>query len=205
MSGRKCISTLTTPVAAARLAPPAAHVEAEAPGAVAARARLGGRREQVANRGEQPRVRGRVGNAACARCGLWSMSTTRSTSSSPSIPDRAGAASGGGVVEYAGRGAVEGVVDRGWDFPDPDTPVTQVIRPAGISTSMPARLFPRAPTTRSQAQGDRTGSAREALRSCAGGERYCPVREAVFAATRGGASPRRRRCRRAPRHRGPCR
>ena len=48
-------------VAAARLAPPAAHVEAETPGAVAARARLGGRREELADRGEQPRVRGGVG------------------------------------------------------------------------------------------------------------------------------------------------
>ena len=34
---------------------------------------------------------------------------------------------------------------------------------------MPARLFPRAPTTRIQAQGNRTGCARGAPRSCAGG------------------------------------
>jgi hypothetical protein len=33
------------------------------------------------------------------------------------------------------------------DFPEPDTPVTQVMVPSGMSTSMPRRLLARAPRT----------------------------------------------------------
>ena len=47
-------------VALARLAAPALHVEAEAAGVVAARARFGHCGEQLAQRREQPGVRGRV-------------------------------------------------------------------------------------------------------------------------------------------------
>src|SRR5689334_1341513 len=40
------------------------------------------------------------------------------------------------------------------DFPDPDTPVTTVSRPTGMSTSKPCKLCSRAPTIRMTAGAD---------------------------------------------------
>src|SRR6476659_7644239 len=42
------------------------------------------------------------------------------------------------------------------DLPDPDTPVTTVTRPTGMSTSKPCKLCSRAPTIRMTAGADMT-------------------------------------------------
>src|SRR5579875_3487708 len=45
------------------------------------------------------------------------------------------------------------------DLPPPETPVTQVNRPSGISAVMFFKLLPRALTTRSMRCGDEVGNA----------------------------------------------
>ena len=133
--------------------------------------------------------------------GDWSMATTLSTCSTPSMP-----ACWPGVVRArwtlasidCSRMSLTSV-----DFPEPDTPVTATKRPSGKATSMPWRLCSRAPrTTRCSPDPARrlsgTGIERSpdevAARSPTPAHASRPVHRAR----------RRRPPRRAPRRRGRC-
>jgi len=50
-----------------------------------------------------------------------------------------------GTVELASERTIEDVIDQRWNFPEPETPVTTVIKPSGNVTSRFFRLFSRAP------------------------------------------------------------
>ncbi len=63
------------------------------------------------------------------------------------------------------------------DLPEPDTPVTQVMRPSGSFTVMFLRLLPRAPRMMSQSWSS-AGRRRPGSAICRRPERYWPVSEA---------------------------
>jgi hypothetical protein len=102
--------------------------------------------------------------------GDWSMWITLSTCSSPSMarysPGRSRAPS---IFWASARCRVS---RTRVDFPDPETPVTHVMAPSGIVTSIPLRLLARHPRIRS-------AFPFELLRRAGTGisffpERYCP-------------------------------
>ena len=120
-------------VALAGLAAAALDVEAEAARLVAARARFLRAGEQLADRREQPGVGGRVGARRAADRALVDVDhlvevlqpvdgVVRRRRSSVVAPFSAVAATGNSVSLIS------------VDLPEPDTPVTQVNRPSGIST-----------------------------------------------------------------------
>src|SRR5882762_6904729 len=64
--GKELHLDLDDPVARARLAAPTLHVERKAAGGVTAQSRLGDRREELADRREEPGVGGRIGPRSAA-------------------------------------------------------------------------------------------------------------------------------------------
>src|SRR5690554_6246689 len=113
--------------------------------------------------------------------GLWSISTTLSSCLSPSILLCSAAFN---VVALFKAVAANGIKVRliKVDFPEPETPVIQVINPSGMVKSTLFRLLPLAPislSSRSLLYGVRSaGMAME--RSP---DKYCPVIELGFLIT----------------------
>ena len=112
--------------------------------------------------------------------GLWSMSITLSSCSSPSM---ASCSPGSSRALFSLRATARYSVSiRNVDLPPPDTPVTAVNRPSGMSMVMFLRLFSRAPFTVSR-------RPLVGLRRCLGEGiclkpvRYCPVRLSGLAIT----------------------
>ncbi len=97
-------------VALARLAAPALHVEGEAPRAVAARARFGHAREQVADRREESRVGGRVGARRAADRAL--VDVDHLVEEVEPLDGVVVGGLGGGAVQMMRDGVIERVVDE---------------------------------------------------------------------------------------------
>ena len=89
------------------------------------------------------------------------------------------------------------------DLPPPETPVTQVNRPSGISAVMFFRLLPRALTTLSARRALR--GRRSGIGTTSSPERYLPVSEFELRDQVGDLALRRRSRRRGCRRRGRCR
>ncbi len=114
--------------------------------------------------------------------GLWSMLMTLSRYSSPS---RAVCFPGRHFIRFrSAPSRLNKISFTSEDFPDPDTPVTQVSVPRGMSTSMPRRLFSAAPRTVSSFPPPRRRVSGTAIYRFP--LRYCPVRDAGSAATSSG-------------------
>src|SRR5690606_26813813 len=75
------------------------------------------------------------------------MSTTLSNRSSPSISRYGAGVCEAPLISWAASANRVSLISA--DLPEPDTPVTQVNRPAGISRSTFLRLLPQAPYRRS--------------------------------------------------------
>ena len=108
--------------------------------------------------------------------GLWSMSTTLSRYSIPSTASKAAVC--GLVAPFKALAAMGyKVLLIRVDLPEPETPVTQVIRPIGMVKLTFCRLLPLAPRMRSCLAGfcgrRRVGTAIPSLP-----DRYWPVMEA---------------------------
>ena len=193
-------------VALAGLAAPAGHVEREAPGAVAALA--GGRHfgEEFADRREQAGVGGRVAARRAADRALVDVDdlVERVQAFDRVVRRRLGVA----LVELACATAAYSVSLTSVLLPEPETPVTQVNRPTGISTLMLLQVVAaRARDASACCGAGLSASAARALRA-----RRCAARRrgSVRSATRRSPPPRpacpgRSRGRRARRRPGPCR
>ena len=111
-------------VALAGLAAAALDVEAEAPGIVAARARLGHRREQLAQRREQSGVGRRVGARRAPDRAL--IDVDDAIDSLESLDALAGTGASRRAPFSCAAAWPKSVSTMSVDLPEPDTPVTQV-------------------------------------------------------------------------------
>ena len=141
--GQKVHLDLDDAVALAGLAAAALDVEREAAGLVAARLGFRQAGEPFADRRERAGIGRRVRARRAADRRLVDVDDLVEMLDAFDAVVRGGGLAG--IVEPPRQRLVERV-DSSVDLPPPDTPVTQVNRPSGISAVTFLRLLPRAPT-----------------------------------------------------------
>ena len=188
-------------VALAGLAAAALDVEAEAPGVVAARARLGHRREQLAQRREQSGVGRGIGARRAADRALVDVDDAIDVLEP--LDALARARHRRGVRCSCAAAWPNSVSTISVDLPEPDTPVTQVNSPSGMCAVDVAQVVA------ARADGCVIWRARSGRMRRPGSamrrrpERYWPVSEAGFGLDLAPGCPARPGGRRARRRRDP--